>query len=104
MRKQLIVASLALCLPVTSALAAGWRDFATSAGVSASLYSTFRDHKIVYAAKDDASSFIASNGEIRGPYLESVLSQVRSEHPGLSADDMEIATAILTAPESVAER
>ena len=104
MRKQLIVASLAVCLPVTSALAAGWRDFATSAGISASLYSTFRDHKIVYAAKDDASSFVASNGEIRGPYLESVLNSVRSENPDTTASDMEIATAILTAQEPVADR
>jgi uncharacterized protein (TIGR02448 family) len=104
MRKQLIIASLAVCLPVTSALAAGWRDYATSAGVSASLYSTFRDHKIVYAAKDDASSFVASNGEIRGPYLESVLNRVRSEHPGMTANDMEIATAILTTPELLADQ
>ncbi len=98
MRRTLVVASLALCLPVASALARSVdvEDVATSAGVSASLYSTFKDDKIV---KDDASSFIASGGTIRGAYLEAALQQIRREHPGLQASDQELAAAILAQPQ-----
>ena len=42
MRRLLLVSSLVLCLPLGTALArVDGRDVATSAGVSASLYSTF---------------------------------------------------------------
>jgi len=101
MRCRLLVASLALCLPVASALAGDVdaEDVATSAGISASLYSTFKDDKIVVAAKDDASSFIASGGTIRGAYLEAALRQIRRDHPGLQASDQELATAILAQPD-----
>jgi uncharacterized protein (TIGR02448 family) len=103
MRNKLLVACLALCLPASAAFAAGVRDYATSAGISASLYSTFKDDKIVYAAQDDASSFVASNGAIRGPYLEAALRQLRGKNPGLRADDMALATAILTAEQQPAQ-
>lgn len=105
-RTLLVVASLALCLPVATALAAnvGAKDVATSAGISASLYSTFKDDKIVVVAKDDASSFIASGGSIRGAYLEAALQQIRREHPGLQASDQELAAAILAQPQDSAGR
>jgi uncharacterized protein (TIGR02448 family) len=97
MRRLIIVSSLLLCLPVGSAMAkvdAG--DVATSAGVSASLYSTFKDHKLMIPARDDASSFVASGGAIRGVYLESVIKQLRQDHPDLSnASDEDLARAIL---------
>jgi len=97
MRRLLLVSSLLLCLPAGSAMArvdAG--DVATSAGVSASLYSTFKDDKMAIPARDDASSFVASGGAIRGVYLESVLQKIRQENPGLNASDEELARAILT--------
>ncbi|AWM92652.1 hypothetical protein DJ564_18470 [Pseudomonas sp. 31-12] len=96
MRRLIIISSFMLCLPFGSAFAkvdAG--DVATSAGVSASLYSTFKDHKLAIPARDDASSFVASGGTIRGVYLESVLNQIRQENPGLKASDEELARAIL---------
>ncbi|MBD9438153.1 DUF2388 domain-containing protein [Pseudomonas sp. PDM04] len=96
MRRLIIISSLVLCLPVGSALAkvdAG--DVATSAGVSASLYSTFKDHKLMIPARDDASSFVASGGAIRGVYLESVMQQIRQDNPGLNASDEDLARAIL---------
>ncbi len=96
MRRTLLVSSLLLCLPFGTALArvdAG--DVATSAGVSASLYSTFKDHKLVVPARDEASSFVASGGQIRGAYLESVMQKVRQDNPGLQASDEELARAIL---------
>lgn len=97
MRRILLVSSLVLCLPFGTALArvdAG--DVATSAGVSASLYSTFKDDKLVIPARDDASTFIASGGAIRGVYLESMLQSIRQQNPGLQASDEELAKAILT--------
>lgn len=96
MRRIFLISSLVFCLPFGSAMArvdAG--DVATSAGVSASLYSTFKDHKLAIPARDDASSFIASGGTIRGVYLESVLNQIRHDNPGLNATDEDLARAIL---------
>ncbi|MHC8395251.1 DUF2388 domain-containing protein [Pseudomonas sp. LB3P93] len=96
MRRLIIMSSLLLCLPFGSAMAkvdAG--DVATSAGVSASLYSTFKDNKLAIPARDDASSFVASGGTIRGVYLESVLNRIRQANPGLKASDEELARAIL---------
>ncbi|MNT91458.1 hypothetical protein D3C72_2325580 [compost metagenome] len=78
-------------------------DVATSAGVSASLYSTFKDDKVVMGTRDDLSSFIASDGAIRGAYLESVLQQVRNDHPGLKASDEELAKALLTQDSRLAQ-
>lgn len=99
MRRLLLVPML-LALPLGSAMAdvdAG--DVATSAGVSASLYSTFKDHKLVVPARDDLSSFVASGGTIRGAYLESVLQQIRQDNPGLNATDAELAEALLMQPD-----
>ena len=50
---------------------------------------------IVRAARDDAASFVASEGSIRGPYLEAAIQKVRADNPGLKASDMELANAIL---------
>ncbi|HCN47319.1 MAG TPA: hypothetical protein DIT18_18040 [Pseudomonas sp.] len=105
MRRTLLVSSLLLCLPFGTALArvdAG--DVATSAGVSASLYSTFKDDKRIIPARDEASSFVASGGAIRGAYLESVLQRVRQENPGLQATDEELARAILVSDHFEDER
>lgn len=97
MRRLFILSSLLLCLPVGSAMAkVDAEDVATSAGVSASLYSTFKDHKLLIPARDDASSFVASGGAIRGAYLESVMQQIRRDHPDLNnASDDDLARAIL---------
>ncbi|WP_371926116.1 DUF2388 domain-containing protein [Pseudomonas sp. LPB0260] len=72
-----------------------WRDILSSGATTASTYLTFKDKKLIVPAQDDASSFIASAGQIRGPYLEAALQQVRREHPDLQASDMELAGAIL---------
>ena len=98
MRTRLFAAVLALiALPVGSAMADSdfWRDIISSGATTASTYLTFKDDKLIVAARDDASSFVASNGEIRGPYLEAALQRIRSEHPDLKATDSELARAIL---------
>lgn len=105
MRRILIASSLVLCLPFGSVLAdVDGSDVATSVGLSASLYSTFKDDKRIIPAHDDASSFIASGGAIRGVYLESLMQRIRQENPGLQASDEELASAILTSTEASAGR
>ncbi|MEB0045912.1 MULTISPECIES: DUF2388 domain-containing protein [unclassified Pseudomonas] len=105
MRRLLVTSSLILCLPFGSVLASVHaKDVATSAGVSASLYSTFKDHKTVIAARDDLSAFVASGGAIRGVYLESVLQEIRQQRPGLDASDEELANAILVHYEAPADQ
>ncbi|TDF83468.1 DUF2388 domain-containing protein [Pseudomonas sp. H9] len=97
MRLKPAVATLALLsLPIGSAMAdTFWRNVITSGATTGSTYLTSKDHKLVAAAQDDASSFVASDGAIRGPYLESAMNKVRAENPGLEASDMELANAIL---------
>lgn len=98
MRLKLVVATLVLLsLPVGSAMAEDtfWRNVITSGATTGSSYLTSRDHKLVVAAQDDAGSFVASDGGIRGPYLEAAIQKVRADNPGLQATDMELANAIL---------
>ena len=54
-----------------------------------------RDMKVVLAARDDAASFVASQGEIRGSRLEAALQHIRQQVPQLQADDLQLAQAIL---------
>ncbi|MBF8744068.1 DUF2388 domain-containing protein [Pseudomonas putida] len=97
MRLNTLVAAAALVsLPLGSAVAdTFWRNVMTSGATTATSYITSRDHKLVMAAQDDAGSFVASDGQIRGPFLEAAMRQVRAEQPDLQATDMELANAIL---------
>jgi len=97
MRTRLAATVLALiALPAGSAMAdTFWRNVISSGATTASTYVTFKDHKLIVAAREDASSFVASDGQIRGPYLEAALRQVRADNPGLTAGDEELASAIL---------
>ncbi|WP_085708595.1 MULTISPECIES: DUF2388 domain-containing protein [unclassified Pseudomonas] len=56
---------------------------------------SFKDDKLVLAAKDDAAAFVASDGDIRGAQMEAALKRIRSLLPELSATDQQLATAIL---------
>lgn len=100
MRTAKLATALALlALPVASALADGfWRDIISSGATTASTYLTFKhDHKLIVAAQDDAGAYVASDGAIRGPYLEAALTRLRSEDASLrDRSDMELANAILT--------
>jgi uncharacterized protein (TIGR02448 family) len=97
MRTRLAATVLALiAIPAGSAMAdTFWRNVISSGATTASTYVTFKDHKLIVAAREDASSFVASDGQIRGPYLEAALRQVRADNPGLTASDEELASAIL---------
>lgn len=101
--KTAIAATVLFSLPIGSAMADGfWRNIISSGATTASTYLTFKDHKLIVAAQDDAGSFVASDGAIRGPFLEAAMRQVRADNPGVQASDMELANAIL-AKNAVAE-
>lgn len=68
---------------------------AASTDATSDVTSSFRDDKVVRAARDDAASFVASNGEIRGVKLESALQHIRQQLPDLQASDAQLAQAIL---------
>ena len=57
---------------------------------------SIRDMKVVIDARDDAASFVASAGEIRGAHLEAAIGTLRSEFPAArNASDLQLAQAIL---------
>ncbi|MBU0808206.1 MAG: DUF2388 domain-containing protein [Gammaproteobacteria bacterium] len=57
---------------------------------------SIRDSKIVLAARDDAASFVASQGQIRGAQLEAAIVTIRSQVPeAQGASDLVLAEAIL---------
>ncbi|MFC3607666.1 DUF2388 domain-containing protein [Stutzerimonas tarimensis] len=99
MRLTKIIALSSLIVLPAAAMADGFVRSILSSGITTgTTYLTFRgDDKQVVATREDASSFVASEGAIRGPYLEAWLREMRSEHSGLNASDMELATAVLTA-------
>ncbi len=57
---------------------------------------SIRDLKVVQAARDDAASFVASDGAIRGAQLEAALRVLRERLPeARQASDAELAQALL---------
>lgn len=99
MRRTTLIAVTLSCVPFGAAMADGGfvRQILSSGATTASTYMTFRDDKLVAAAREDAGSFVASDGAIRGPYLEAMLVKLRSEQPQLQASDMQLASALLAA-------
>nr|WP_322941440.1 DUF2388 domain-containing protein [Pseudomonas sp. s4] len=65
--------------------------------VTSDATSSLRDMKQLRAARDDAASFVASDGAIRSARLEAALLQIRSHAAELAAaDDLTLAQAILS--------
>lgn len=57
---------------------------------------SIRDMKVVVEARDDAASFVASQGDIRGARLEAAFTALRAHLPeARAADDQRLAEAIL---------
>ncbi|WP_339489324.1 DUF2388 domain-containing protein [Pseudomonas sp. EL_65y_Pfl2_R95] len=57
---------------------------------------SIRDSKVVREAHDDAASFVATKGEIRGANLEAAITTIRSRVPEAeNASDLTLAEAIL---------
>lgn len=82
--------------PVFASSFAGTSAGASSAGTSGTSGSTSGDDKVVVQARDDAASFVASDGRIRGAQLEAALRLLRERDAAArQASDMQLAQAIL---------
>lgn len=87
-----------LAFAAAPAFAGSFASSASSAagGTSASSKTTTPDDKLVLDARDDAASFVASDGRIRGAQLEAALRHLRESNASAQrASDMQLAQAIL---------
>lgn len=92
----LLIALAMAATPAAASSFAGSSAGSSAAGSSASSGSTSGEDKVVHLARDDAASFVASDGAIRGAMLEAALHLLRERHPDLRArSDMQLAQAIL---------
>lgn len=67
-----------------------------SLNFTSDITSSVRDMKLVMAARDDAASFVASDGAIRTAQLEAALRSLREQLPAArEASDEALAQAIL---------
>lgn len=96
-RPALVGALLALGIaPALASSFAGTSAGTSAGGTSASSGSTSGNDKVVLQARDDAASFVASQGRIRGARLEAALRHLRARDPDVrQASDMQLARAIL---------
>jgi uncharacterized protein (TIGR02448 family) len=95
-RLTLIFTLLACSITPAFAGSASVGSSASSAGASASSKTTSPGDKVVLQARDDAASFVASDGRIRGAQLEAALRFLRELNDvAQRATDMQLAQAIL---------
>lgn len=72
------------------------RAFGRSIDFTSDTTTSIRDAKVVQEARDDAASFVASHGEIRGAQLEAAFNAIRQRVPeARDANDQVLAEAIL---------
>jgi uncharacterized protein (TIGR02448 family) len=104
MRTPLFAAALGLLLLTGVALAQTVkatsnivvRAFGRSIDFTSDSTTSTRDAKIVIQAKDDAASYVASQGDIRGVQLEAAFDTLRTRLPeARNASDQTLAEAIL---------
>jgi uncharacterized protein (TIGR02448 family) len=57
--------------------------------------------KVIVAAQEDAVTFVASNGEIRGAQLSQAIKLIKEVAPQVTSTDMELAVAIVNATPSL---
>ena len=104
MRNPLIVATLGLLLLADVAQAQTVvqtsniivRAFGRTIDFTSDTTTSIRDSKVVREAHDDAATFVASQGDIRGVQLEAAFSTLRDRVPeARNASDQDLAEAIL---------
>lgn len=104
MRSPLIVATLGLLLLADVAQAQTVvqtsniivRAFGRTIDFTSDTTTSIRDSKVVREAHDDAATFVASQGDIRGVQLEAAFSTLRDRVPEVrNASDHDLAEAIL---------
>lgn len=70
-------------------------SLANTVEATSDISSSVGDDKVVLEAREDAASFVGSDGDVRGVRLEAALTHIRSALPELEATDMQLAAAIL---------
>lgn len=104
MRSPLIVATLGLLLLADVAQAQTLvqtsniivRAFGRTIDFTSDTTTSIRDSKVVHEAHDDAATFVASQGDIRGVQLEAAFNTLRDRVPeARNASDQVLAEAIL---------
>ena len=99
MIRLILISALLACSAITPAFAgsfSGTTAGTSAAGSSESSKSSSPNDKVVLQARDDAASFVASDGRIRGAQLESALRYLREKNADARrASDMQLAQAIL---------
>jgi uncharacterized protein (TIGR02448 family) len=104
MRRSLSVAAIALFLVAGAAQAQTLvatsniivRALDRTLDFTSDTTTSIRDMKVVMAARDDAASFVASNGDIRGAQLEAAFGALREKFPqAREASDQILAETIL---------
>ena len=104
MNKILLAAPLALAVAAGTAQAQTLvatsnivvRALDRSINFTSDVTSRISDMKVVVEAREDAASFVASAGEIRGAHLEAAIGTLRGELPAArNASDLQLAEAIL---------
>lgn len=72
------------------------RAFGRSIDFTSDTTTSIRDAKVVLEARDDAASYVASQGDIRGAQLEAAFNALRERVPqARAASDQDLAEAIL---------
>lgn len=100
LRLALPLATLVICAPAAASSFIASTDtlggaLAESAELSTDMSSSLRGDKRILAARDDAASFVASAGAIRGVRLEAALQVLRAASSSEDRDDLRLAQAIL---------
>lgn len=104
MRIPLIVATLGLMLLASTGQAHTLKSTSymiiravdRSLNFTSDTTTSIRDSKIIAEAKDDAASYVASDGDIRGAQLEAAFDTLRQRVPeARDASDQVLAEAIL---------
>jgi uncharacterized protein (TIGR02448 family) len=103
MSRLRLMTAAALLIAATGAQASSFvvttdtivRALDASSNATSRISSSFHDDKIVLEARDDAASFVASEGQVRGVHLEGAFQHIREVAPGLQATDAQLAQAIL---------
>lgn len=103
MSRLRLLSAAALLIAATGAQASSFvvttdtvvRALDASSNATSKISSSFHNDKIVLAARDDAASFVASEGDIRGSRLEGAFQHIRDVNPALNATDAQLAQAIL---------
>ena len=92
----LSLASLPVLATSFAGTSAGAGSSATSKGGGATSNSSSGNSKVVKHARDDAASFVASEGRIRSARLEAAILHLRQHDAAArTASDMQLAQAIL---------